>query len=98
MLGEPSTPSFCIAAFRSSEPNQVRAFATSATSWRTTTSFGSSALWNTIRDACREAALLVVVVTLTPCLEVLDLEVEGQVFVRVLRIRHRNFSKYCGIY
>src|SRR3954447_12127067 len=38
-FGEPSTPLFCIAAFRSSEPNHVRAFATSATSWRMTTSF-----------------------------------------------------------
>src|ERR1700689_3202393 len=47
MLGEPMTPLFCIAAFRSSEANQVRAFATSATSWRMTTSFWSSALRNT---------------------------------------------------
>src|SRR5688572_5263065 len=47
-FGEPSTPLFCIAAFRSSEPNHVRAFATSATSWRMTTSFGSSALRNTL--------------------------------------------------
>ena len=48
MLGEPITPFFCIAAFMSSEPNQVRAFATSETSWRTTTSFGSSALRKTL--------------------------------------------------
>ncbi len=33
MLGEPMTPLCCIADFISSEPNQVRAFATSATSW-----------------------------------------------------------------
>ena len=31
-FGEPTTPLFCIPAFTSSEPNQVRAFATSATS------------------------------------------------------------------
>jgi hypothetical protein len=32
MLGEPTTPLFSITAFMSFEPNQVRAFATSATS------------------------------------------------------------------
>src|SRR5260370_4037133 len=36
MLGEPTTPPFSCAAFISSEPSQVRALATSATSWRIT--------------------------------------------------------------
>jgi hypothetical protein len=48
MLGEPTTPPFSIGAFISSEANQVRAFATSATSWRITTSFWSSARRNTL--------------------------------------------------
>ena len=38
-FGEPTMPLFCIAAFMASEPNQERAFATSATSCRTTISF-----------------------------------------------------------
>src|ERR1700674_5342054 len=48
MLGEPTTPPFSLAAFVSSEANHVRTFATSATSWRITTSFGSSARRNTL--------------------------------------------------
>jgi hypothetical protein len=48
MVGEPSTPLCCIAAFISSEPNQVRAFVTSAISWRMTTSFGSFWLQNNL--------------------------------------------------
>src|SRR5580658_5630409 len=44
MFGDPTTPLFSNVAFISLEPNQVRAFATSATSWRITTSFGSLAL------------------------------------------------------
>ena len=48
MLGEPTTPPFSLAAFVSSEPSQMRAFATSATSWRITTSFWSSARRNTL--------------------------------------------------
>jgi hypothetical protein len=47
-MGKPMTPPFCIATFNSSETNQERAFVTSATSCRTTTSFGSSALRNTL--------------------------------------------------
>ncbi len=48
MLGEPSTPLFSIVVFISFELNQVRAFDTSATSARITTSFASSALRNTL--------------------------------------------------
>src|SRR5271170_5745188 len=48
MLGDPSTPLFSITAFISLDPNQVRAFDTSATSWRITTSLGSSGLRNTL--------------------------------------------------
>jgi hypothetical protein len=47
MLGAPTTPLFSITVFISFEPNHVRAFDTSATSWRISTSFGSSALRNT---------------------------------------------------
>src|SRR5450759_4993883 len=96
MLGEPITPLFCIDALRSSEPNHVRAFATSATSCRITMSFGSSALRNifSIRKTSGETALLVPVVTRTPCGVVLDLMVDSQIFVRMLYIRHRNSSKY----
>src|SRR5579863_8136721 len=46
--GEPTTPLFSITVFISLEPNQVRAFETSAASARTTTSFWSSALRNTL--------------------------------------------------
>jgi hypothetical protein len=38
-------------------------------------------------------ALLVSIVTRAPSVKVLDLEVKGQVFVRMLCIRHCNFSK-----
>ena len=48
MLGEPTMPLFSITDFISFEPNHVRAFDTSATSWRITTSFGLSGLWNTL--------------------------------------------------
>ena len=48
MLGEPTTPLFSINDFISLEPYQVRAFDTSATSWRSSTSLGSSALRNTL--------------------------------------------------
>jgi hypothetical protein len=56
-FGEPTTPFFCISAFRSSEPNQVRAFATSETSCRITTSFGSWALRNTLPFVINRNAL-----------------------------------------
>jgi hypothetical protein len=48
MLGEPTTPLFSINDFISLEPYQVRAFDASATSWRSSTSFGSSVLRNTL--------------------------------------------------
>ena len=48
MLGEPTTPLFSIVAFISLEPYQVRAFATSVASWRSSTSLGSSELRNTL--------------------------------------------------
>ena len=48
MLGEPTTPLFSITDFISLEPYQVRAFDTSATSWRSSTSLGSSVLRNTL--------------------------------------------------
>src|SRR6185437_1884760 len=48
MLGEPITPLFSSTDFISFEPNQVRAFDTSATSWRISASLGSSALRNTL--------------------------------------------------
>jgi hypothetical protein len=48
MLGEPSTPLFSITDFTSLEPYQVRAFDTSATSWRIRTSLGSSVPRNTL--------------------------------------------------
>src|SRR5439155_12264461 len=47
MAGAPNTPAFCIADLRSSEVVQERAFPSSATSWRTIKSLGSSALRNT---------------------------------------------------
>ena len=66
MLGEPNTPLFCISAFISLDPSQLRAFYTSATSWRITTPFGSSGYGNTLPfvhlAVC--AILLVSVVTL----------------------------------
>jgi hypothetical protein len=48
MLGEPTTPLFSITDFISLEPNQVRSFDASATSWRISTSLGLSALRNTL--------------------------------------------------
>src|SRR6476646_9400071 len=48
MLGDPTTPLFSITDFISLEPYQVRAFDTSATSWRSSTSLGSSLLRNTL--------------------------------------------------
>ena len=42
------TPLFSINDFISLEPYQVRAFDTSATSWRSNTSLGSSLLRNTL--------------------------------------------------
>jgi hypothetical protein len=48
MLGEPTTPLFSISDFISLELYQVRAFDTSATSWRSSTSLGSSVLRNTL--------------------------------------------------
>ena len=48
MLGEPTTPLFSINDFISLEPYQVRAFDISATSWRSSTSLGSSVLRNTL--------------------------------------------------
>ena len=48
MLGDPTTPLFSIADFISLELYQVRAFDTSATSSRISTSLGSSMLRNTL--------------------------------------------------
>jgi hypothetical protein len=48
MLGEPTTPLFSITDLISFELYQVRAFDTSATSWRRITSLGSSVLRNTL--------------------------------------------------
>jgi hypothetical protein len=48
MLGNPTTPLFSISDFISLELYQARAFDTSATSWRSSTSLGSSALRNTL--------------------------------------------------
>ena len=47
IVGEPTTPPFGVATSTPSEAIQVRAFDTSATSWRITTSFGSSGLRKT---------------------------------------------------
>jgi hypothetical protein len=48
MLGEPTTPLLSISDFISLEPYQARAFDTSAASWRSSTSLGSSVLRNTL--------------------------------------------------
>jgi hypothetical protein len=83
MLGEPTTPLFSISDFISLELYQARAFDTSATSWRSSTSLGPSVLRNTL--------LLVMpadvrffsfpLLTRLPCVKILDLEVESQIFV-----------------
>ena len=83
MLGEPTTPLFSIAVFISAEPSQARAFATSVTSWRMTTSVWSVGVagHRSIRDAGRYAVLLASIVTRPPWIpEVLDLEVDSQIF------------------
>src|ERR1019366_6870261 len=43
---------------------------------------------------CGEAALLVSIIVRTPCGVVLDLDVDSLVFVRMLYVRHGNYSKY----
>src|SRR5205807_5726823 len=50
---------------------------------------------SSIRDACRQAAALASIVTCTPCGVVLDLEVDGQVFVRLLCIHRDSSEKGC---
>jgi hypothetical protein len=83
MPGEPTTPLFSITDFISGDPNQVRAFDTSATSWRITTVIRivGAAKHSAIGDPGSRAILLVSIVACTPSVEVLDLEVDRQVFV-----------------